>query len=310
MHKHESRARARHGFTLVELLTVIAIIAVLASLITAAAQKVRITMLIAQAGEEIGQFAAAHQDFRLKYSLNNKGNYIPSKIRLREDILSYDVSNSNPAVAQFEALSYNWLGLWRPAMIQQGGYINWMGRDWSKDPIVGGVQQHTMYYDLEGDQCLVFFLGGIPVNGVPTGFARNVKNPASHVIVTPGGTPVVTVDQKQGTDQFYEFKLNRLINRGGVSSNNKVPWGFMSYADPLNGIKRVQVYAYFTSYGKANFYNNLDCQGMATTLGLSNCFPRVASANPPTYVNANSFQIMSADLKSGDFQLGSFGPGS
>src|SRR5262249_1485200 len=31
---------------------------------------------------------------------------------------------------------------------------------------------------LEGHQCLVFFLGGIPVNGVCTGFSSNPANPA------------------------------------------------------------------------------------------------------------------------------------
>src|SRR5207248_1877045 len=59
------------------------------------------------------------------------------------------------------------------------------GIDWNGDntiqPGAAGV------YVLEGDQCLVFFLAGIPGNyppGLPpncTGFSTNPSNPASHV---------------------------------------------------------------------------------------------------------------------------------
>ena len=311
MQKNLRPIRSRRGFTLIELLVVIGIIAILASLLTAAAQKVRLTAMITQASMEISELSNAHQNFLQSYNLANKGGYFPSKIRLREDCWYNNPSNALTAAdAALEAQSYTWLGLWRPLMsLGQGGnppadliYINWGARNFQ-------ANQKPQYFDLEGDQCLVFFLGGIPVNGVPTGFAKNSRNPAAAVSQSGSHRPH---DRRPAT--FLRVQYEALVNRGGRYSGQALGfgttgWPFPSYADPLSGIRQVQVYAYFTSYARPNSYNSTDCQVMAATLNLANCVPQLASTNPITFKNQTGFQIMSASAR-GDFAAGSFGPGS
>src|SRR5438105_4459841 len=119
--------------------------------------------------------------------------------------------------------------------------INWSGKR-SGPPIDLG--------DLQGDKCLVFFLGGIPDNfsGSPspncTGFSTNPTNPAAHI---PSGGDTLP--------PFFEFDSSRL-----VPSN-----GFYSYLDSY----RQRPYAYFSSGKSRNDYNryfgtyhNSDCASL------------------------------------------------
>src|SRR6185295_14622199 len=78
--------------------------------------------------------------------------------------------------------------------------------DWS-----GGLTSWAdgRFIDLEGDQCLVFFLGGIP-QGYPNppgvlGFSNSPTNPA--LLPTPQST--------QRLGPFYAFQPNRLVVRPG-----------------------------------------------------------------------------------------------
>src|SRR5262249_25160281 len=121
--------------------------------------------------------------------------------------------------------------------------INWIGDlNFPNQPAAGWPS-----VDLEGHQCLVFFLGGIPtgtwnnqVNAV-TGFSTNPANPAF-----PGGDRI---------GPFYrDFRSDRLtiintppLNVATSVTNNY----FFSYLDPWN----VNPYAYFSAYKKVNGYN-------------------------------------------------------
>jgi hypothetical protein len=100
---------------------------------------------------------------------------------------------------------------------------------------------------LEGEQCLAFFLGGIPSQTssgfVMTGFSRNGNN--------PGGLG--------GADReppFFEFKSNRLVQ--WIPQPPYVPPNTIGtapgYPSYLDGYGKTP-YAYFSSYKTANGYN-------------------------------------------------------
>src|SRR5262249_30626286 len=99
--------------------------------------------------------------------------------------------------------------------------------DWNGDGQIAGD------WVLEGDECLVFFLGGVPcrsagVNGC-LGFSADPDNP----IRPPRGN-------ETRVSPFYEFRCNRLKDVHGR--------GFFSYLDPYYQ----QPYAYFSAarYGR------------------------------------------------------------
>jgi hypothetical protein len=136
---------------------------------------------------------------------------------------------------------------------------------------------------LEGDQCLVFFLGGIPACEPQPGFLGffgNKSNPTK-----PG---------EQRIGPFYEFDSNRLVD---LHHN-----GFYSYLDGHLG----KPYAYFSSYRKQNGYNryfSLDRKSDCASLGV---WPYAESieGETPRYLMPSKFQIISAGAD------GRFGPGT
>jgi prepilin-type N-terminal cleavage/methylation domain-containing protein len=192
----------------------------------------------------------------------------------------------------------------------------------------GGIGPDTGMIYLEGDECLVFFLGGIPLmasgsSGTSfgmTGFGRDPKAP-----FTNAGIVVSASSSSNRTNPSYEFRADRLADDDGD--------GMPGYLDP-NASKGIGVfYAYFASYGAAGYDPN-DCNySDSSDLTIGNKFriglplaglpagnppdtasvaPNPYTSSPPTpsspnqpasYVNPNSFQIISAG---GD---GFFGPG-
>jgi prepilin-type N-terminal cleavage/methylation domain-containing protein len=288
----------RISFTLLELLIVIAIIAVLLSLISAAAMYAFVKADEATTRSEISQLAITIQNFQTKYGVN----YIPSRIVLREDGV-YDMNDP------VQADSYAYLTrLWPRLSVAPGVTypVDWNGN---------GSQTPDPPVVLTGDQCLVFFLGGIQSSSPSPhclGFSTNEKNPAQ-----------ATGDR---VEPFYEFKSSRLcldpvqidyrteVNPGLPSSN-----GYYSYLDPYGS----RPYAYFTAYGKQNGYNRYygfglinggtsgsisDCEGVAGELWPYCDRPFTDNVtNLPIpgveYYNPTTFQIISAGR---DQQ---FGPG-
>lgn len=90
--------------------------------------------------------------------------------------------------------------------------------------------QATGPVTLEGDQCLVFFLGGPQRGGMPQGWALDPNDPT-----------------KEGVERklFYEFDRGRLKRRAAQV--------YSSYFDPYN----FQPYAYFAAP-----FRNTDCQSL------------------------------------------------
>src|SRR6266568_3238186 len=181
MRRHPKLARsARPGFTLVELLVVIAIIAVLISLTAAAVFRVRERATELQVRNDITQLQTSIQAFCSKNSID----FIPSRIILREDGRYGD--NPNPSLRADEVASEAYLKRLWPRM-QSAAYTgnpqpnsrvalpSTNFHDWNGS----GTYEQDRFFILEGDQCLVFFLGGINVNGANQGFGVNKAYPAN-----------------------------------------------------------------------------------------------------------------------------------
>lgn len=269
--------RARGGFTLVELLVVITIIAILISLIGAGVFKALETAHKTQLRNEISELNKAVIAVQTEYNVK----YIPSAIRLREN-MNYGTSD------QLDIDSWNFLhAMWpRLALNSQ---IDWNG-DGSIDGPGGNAQNGWV---LEGEECLVFFTGGIPAAGSPSnvlGFSPNPSNPAA----------AVTGGARKGP--YFSFQSNRLIPSPSAQAT-----GFLRYGDPMTGAP----YAYFSSFSywtknssgvpTANRYGTSDCVSLNVT-PYADKLP--ATGSIPHYLNNDTFQIISAGAN------GKFGQGS
>jgi prepilin-type N-terminal cleavage/methylation domain-containing protein len=322
----------RAGFTLVEVLVVIAIIAVLVSLTAAAVFKIsgKGDELIAR--HDISNLAAAIEAFKQQM----KVDFIPSRFRLREDLFGY----VNPLTADYlDSESWAYLKKLFPKLPTPAAAYPMPGSvliDWNNN----GTQDGAV--DLEGHQCLVFFLGGIPTgawNGQPnnvTGFSTNpaYPGPALYVPLPPQpATPVPVLMTTERIGPFYrDFKSDRLtiilsmpLNptvsiQNGTQTGNA---GFFSYLDPWG----VNPYAYFSAYKKVNGYNRylayyaspplsltsnsapgatwsdnhtLQLEARATlTTGIGDVWPYAQAAGNAqyplmTYLNKDTYQIISS----------------
>jgi prepilin-type N-terminal cleavage/methylation domain-containing protein len=274
--------RRRGAFTLIELMIVLAIIALLMSLVVAAAWKAFGTAKQGKATVEIGQLDTGVSSFEAGYNVK----YIPSMIWLDETgMYSTTPTMSSQLNQWFQTLggpgqtaflsglandSKQYLEQVFGRGIYVSGTTNLNPIDWNGDTIVGNTNAI-----LEGHQALVFFLGGIPavpVNGfagTPLGFSTNPANPAA-----PGGS-------RKGP--FAEFDPARLK----VPTNNNVgALHYFSYVDSFAANAGNSFYAFFSSYKSQNGYNRYvvsDC----VSLGVS---PYYQSSNQ--YYKPNGVQIL------------------
>ncbi len=325
-----SARRRRAAFTLVELLVVIAIIIVLVSLLMVGVFKALDSAYQAQTRTDITQIAAAVQSFQTKYQLN----YIPSRLVLCKQPGNYfQASGAYKSQLHQDSLEYlgrvwprlNW-GTVHPRMdsTKWTGTPAWVGIDWDHSDALDDIGTPALFARdasnnpvavteviLEGEQTIVFFLGGIPGSGTVSGFSTDQTNPARHVLAFPSPTSANTDDR---IPPYFEFKSNRLVSLSQlVVSLGGSPLGLSDFYVYQDGYGKAP-YAYFSSYKTANGYNRYyppNLSGLPNPVaGSSDCktlgvWPYAQSwGNSPVYYNAQTYQIISAG-KDQTFGLGS-----
>jgi general secretion pathway protein G len=310
----------RAGFTLVELLVAILIIAALLALLLPALQAAFRRGKEAQVSAELNNIATALAAFNQQY-----GFYPPSRVLLCEAGFTPALLSSTTQVAygpsgytdvtegQLAQRTLLYLKKMFPrctyaptAGTQPGTFFDFNGNG-NNDHQNGG------YYILSGAECLAFFLGGLPGYHPATqpyagtgvvGFGRLPTNPFIDSFTQPNNR----------TTPFYEFNVGRLVDLDG----DQVPTYVDVYSNSTLGIP----YAYFSSYG-TNAYdpNDVNDNGsglfemsddlvpVAISRGFNVAFPPnqvISSAPNPytsnepvkspsvTYLNANTFQLFSA----------------
>ncbi|MFO0889274.1 MAG: prepilin-type N-terminal cleavage/methylation domain-containing protein [Isosphaeraceae bacterium] len=284
--------RRRAGFTLVELLVVILILAVLIALLVPTVGGALRSAKNAAVGAEINQLAQALNSFKAKY-----GDYPPSRILLVENG-NYGVVGSplplgpgDISVGQLAQRSLAALRKFFPKVtlstsgpVFASGSLRWY--DFNGNGVPDGP------YILQGHQCLVFFLGGIPSaptsEGISmTGFGKDPANPFTNSITGHSNY--------SGNRQapLFEFAPSRLVPdpyipypSGVVNQLTLIPSQIPGYFDSLGNTlgDQINFYAYFSSYGNSGYDPNdvnfpeTDTFGAAAALAFKVAFPVVPPA--------------------------------
>ena len=286
---YERSATNRSAFTLIEILIVIAIIAILASLILAGVVAVRNRIPVATTQNDILQLSTAMNAFYSKYKF-----YPPNRFRLCSSRTRYTTNPSPNTEPQLDPQSIAAISTMFPN-------INWTAIAWD------GANTN-IYTILEGDQCLVFFLGGIP-NGngkPPLGFSTNPANPAA-------AATAADPDRIKWMNSFDGSRIMILTHPVADRSTGTFPSYLDGFAANLPaagnpaGTKQKQPYLYFSSMSLVKRENGYDPTA-SSPLNISvSPYSQVPASNPIKYWNSSTFQIISAG-PDGSFGIGGAWP--
>jgi len=275
----------RSAFTLVELIVVMTIIAILVGLLVSAVQRARVRAKEVVARNDIQQLAMAVESFKSRYEVT----YLPSRVILLNNLGLYNqapYNNTNTVVGRIAQDTKAFLLRMWPRLTGTNGFVTWFPGD------------NTGVYYLEGDQCLVFFLGGLQMNGGCTGFRTNRSNP------TDLNSPAEAV--------LYDFPTARLgLAAPGQGGNSSRPAQVgLSFFDSYSAMppsrgndSKCRPYLYFTSQDGNDYckYGSSDCFGIQQipqgneAFPAGNAAPVYAYAESATkFINSNGFQILCA----------------
>lgn len=240
----------RLAFTLVELLIVIAIIALLIGLLVPALMNVRRNAQIAEISVDIREIDAALTAFKNKY-----GDYPPSRISLYNSAAGWNGDRrSKTIIRKF-----------------------WPQFDFTSDGANGGSPARR---DLDGSECLLFFLAGVrDGDGKYIGFSNNPARP----FLATGQSRV---------DPFLSDIESTRIDTSDPDGD-----GFYVYKDPVS--TSTEPYVYYSSYGGQG-YDSADHTAYGSGKPV---FYREGTAANAKRLKPQSYQIISAGLD------GRFGPG-
>ena len=242
---HPNQNRRHSGFTLIELLVAIGIVAILAGLLLSGIGGATTTVNKAQAAQELRNLETALASFHSEF-----GMYPPSAITLHEA----------PA---------GWAGDPRSRNLIQK---LWPSFDFTITRNIDSDNSTDVSIDLNGAECLAFFLGGIPQSGTLIGFAKNPANPFS-----------TTGNSRDGP--FHEFIASRFVDK----DSDDIP----EYVDTFAG--QTSPIVYFSSYDGRGYRstemtslmpNGIYRQGKETD-------PTMGQADDTTPWKEKTFQLIS-----------------
>ena len=238
-------APARSGFTLVELMVAVGIIAILAAILLPAIGEAFVTARTTQVVAEIQLMEKGLLDFKAKYGVDP-----PSSFLLCETPTDYlpttDLDGDPNTTSAEEALrneSFRTIRRMFPAFEPTAGSpIDFSN---SNADEVGNASDDRLF--LNGSECLVFFLGGIfdDQNIAPIGFSRSQTFPFTQTL-------------SDNRDKFMEFDGQRFVDIDGD--------GMREYIDQYEG--QTTPYVYLSSYGGTGYrLGGLDQVPVVTAAG-------------------------------------------